>query len=109
MRKWVFLMDAVLLLMALALLLIDLKIKDDIVTQAKMLQETIDGQGTKEPASIPGNISGRLLLRNDSGDATVAGEDLPEKSPEGNGRNKGSSSARRSAGNNGARVSAESE
>jgi hypothetical protein len=109
MRKWIFLMDIILLLTAAALLLIDLKIKEDIVAQAKSLQETINGQGTKESNSIPDFVPGDLLRRDDPDNSAVASEDIPEKSTAGNRRTTGNSATRRRAGNNGTRIPSESE
>src|SRR5580692_4522138 len=109
MRKWLILMDLVLLLTAAALLLIDLQIKEDIVAQAKSLQETIDGQGTKESNSIPDFVPGDLLRRDDPDNSAVASEDIPEKSTAGNRRTTGNSATRRRAGNNGTRIPSESE
>jgi hypothetical protein len=109
MRKWLILMDLVLLLTAAALLLIDLQIKEDIVNQARSLQETIDGQGTKESASIPYPVPSDILYANDPDNSAVASEAVPEKSAAGNRRVAGNSATRRRAGNNGTRIPAESE
>jgi hypothetical protein len=109
MRKWIFLMDIILLLTAAALLLIDLKIKEDIVAQAKSLQETINGQGTKESNSIPDYVPGDLLRGDDPDNTAVASADIPEKSTAGNRRATGNSAARRRAGNSSPRIQAESE
>jgi hypothetical protein len=109
MRKWLVLMDMILVIMAAALLLIDLKIKEDIVAQAKSLQETINGQGTKESTDIPSGIPS-IVLSGDAGDyPAVAIQDPPKANSNGSGRAKGNSTARRRAGNSGPGIPAESE
>ena len=111
MRKWVVLMDIVLLVTALAILLIDYKIKEDIVNQAKALQGVIDGQGTKAADSSPAGIPGDLLRGDDSNHAAVASKAPAESGGRRNRPSKGSStgSAGSSRGNDDSGIPAESE
>jgi hypothetical protein len=110
-------MDIILLLTCAAILLIDLKIKEDVILQAQALQRTIDGalqeafdgQGTKEPDRVYSGISGDILSGDDSHNTTVASEDLPKANSNGSGRTKGRVPANRRAGNNGAGIPSESE
>lgn len=61
MRKYIWVLDIVLLLTCAALLLVDLQIKNDLVTRAKELGEKLDEQGRSESidhihSGIPGDI-----------------------------------------------------
>jgi hypothetical protein len=109
MRKWVVLMDIVLLVTALAILLIDYKIKEDIVSQAKALQGVINGQGTKAADSSPDSVPGGVLRGNDPGNAAVADQDSAEKSTAGNGRTKRNNTPKRSTGDPGQGIPGQSE
>jgi hypothetical protein len=109
MRKWVVFMDVTLLVMALALLLIDLKIKEDIVTQAKALQGVIDGQGSQESARIPSDIPGGVLPSDHADNPPVAPEDTVPGDSEGDGRTTRNIPAKRRGGNSRTRIPAESE
>jgi hypothetical protein len=109
MRKWLILIDATILTMALALLIIDLKIKEDVIRQAKELQEKINGQRSQESASVPGSVSGNILPGDNSDNPSVASENPAEKSTTRGERATGDLPAKRRGGNSSTRIHATSE
>jgi hypothetical protein len=80
-RKWIMWMDVILLFTCLALLLVDLQIKNDIVKQAKELEVILGGKGrdvTEEHGNIRHHVPGDILLHNGLGEPAVADENYSE-------------------------------
>lgn len=80
MRKWLVAMDVLLVLVSLALLLIDIQIKNQIVAEAKALQETINGgqNRVEENPHIHNSVPGDILPCDVVPDKAVASETLAE-------------------------------
>jgi hypothetical protein len=95
-------MDIVLLLTCLALLLIDLQIKNDIVKQAKELEEVLSGQSrAPEHGDIPDMLRSGILRSDDPGEPAVASENISEFSVNrARPSKRNSSTSQRNSGNN---------
>jgi hypothetical protein len=100
MRKWIMWMDVIMLFTCLALLLIDLQIKNDIVAQATALKEKIDGQaGTTQLDSFHSAVPADILRGDDDDNSTLDTENPPEASVNAVRPRTRSSSAKRRTGN----------
>jgi hypothetical protein len=106
MRKWVVIADIMLLVFCLALLLVDLQIKNDIVERAKALEAKLDGtQRTEERGNIHNPVPGDILLCDDNDQSAMEVPATVEPGTEGTRPRKGRTSAtKRQAGNNGSGI-----
>jgi len=119
MRRLVILLDATLLFTALAILIIDYKIKEDIINQAKAVQAMMDaqktmlgvfdGQGNETADNVPSSVPSGVLLRGDADNAAMAVQDSAEKSATRSERAARNRPAKRSAGNPDKGISGQSE
>jgi hypothetical protein len=109
MRRWLVLMDAVLLITAALLLLVDLKIKEDLIAQATSLQRKIDGQRIQESDSNSDSVSPGVLRGNGPDNPAVEDQDIPEAPPKRARRSKGSSAPKPDSGNDDSGIPGQSE
>jgi hypothetical protein len=103
-------MDVVMLFTCMALLLIDLQIKNDIIAQAKALQENIDEQGrTTQLDNIHPSVPGDILPC-DNGDIPAVAIQAPaEAGVYGTRPRKRTSAPKRSTGDPGTRIQSDGE
>lgn len=106
MRKLIVIADILLLVFCLALLLVDLQIKNAIVEQAKALEATLNGaQRPAEHDNIHNPVPGDILLCDDDDLSAMAVSSVVEGGIEGTRSRKGrTTTAKRNAGNNGTGV-----
>lgn len=111
MRKWIILMDVVLLLTALGILLIDFKIKEDIIAQAKSLQGVIDGQRSQESTDSASGVYSGIRAGSVPADSAMASEAPGEPGAERirPAKRRSAGTAKPSRGDNDPGISAESE
>jgi hypothetical protein len=104
-------MDIILLFTCLALLLIDLQIKNDIVKQAKELEEVLSGQSrAPEHDDIPDLLRSDILRSDDSDQPAMATEYHFEAPVKGTRPRKGSTAAaKRNTRNNGTGIQSDGE
>jgi hypothetical protein len=106
MRKWIAITDIVLLVFCLALLLVDLQIKNAIVEQAKALEAALNGaQRPAEHDNIHNSLPGDILPNYDDDKSALEVPVDVEPGTEGTRPRKGrTTAAKRNSGNNGAGV-----